>query len=47
LRGSPADGAALVLQNARGVFRLAGNERPWDEIAPNKIQVAFQAVEAL
>lgn len=47
LRSSPADGAAIVVSAAKGVFRLASNEMPWDENLPDIYDIVIAAVEAL
>ncbi len=46
LRETPADGAAIKLINPVGVFRLAGNSRPYHRTVDGLVQVSLQATEA-
>lgn len=47
LRSSPADNAAVVVSNAKGVFRLASNEAVWNINNAGFYSIGFAAVEAL
>jgi hypothetical protein len=47
LRSSPADGAAVVVSNAKGVFRLSNNEAVWTINNAGFYSISFAAVEAL
>lgn len=47
LRSSPTDGAAVVVSNAKGVFRLNSNEIIWDTNNAGFYSISFSAVEAL
>lgn len=47
LRESPADGDALILRNARGLFRLASNQRKWSIAESRTYGVTFEIREAL
>lgn len=47
LRESPADSAALTTSDCKGVFRLAGNARPWSVRPPSIYDIALQAREAI
>jgi len=47
LRSSPADGATVVVSNAKGVFRLSNNEAVWTINNAGFYSISFAAVEAL
>ena len=47
LRSSPADNAAIIVNNARGVFRLASNEAAWTINNAGFYSISFAAVEAI
>lgn len=48
LRESPADNAVVTTSNARGLFRLAGNQSGWSlQGAGLRYSIAFGAVEAI
>ncbi len=47
LRSSPSDGAAVVVANAKGVFRLASNEANWNINNLAFYGITFGAVESL
>lgn len=47
LRTSPADGSSITTSNAKGLFQLASNERPWREIPPDFYEISFTAEEAI
>lgn len=47
LRSAYADNAAVVYTNAKGLFRLASNEMPWDEAAAALYGIDLTAIEAL
>ena len=47
LRSSPADGATVVVSNAKGVFRLTSNEAVWTINTAGFYAINFAAVEAL
>ena len=47
LRSSPADGAAVVVSNAKGVFRLSNNEAVWTINNAGFYSISFAAAEAL
>jgi len=47
LRSSPADGATVVVSNAKGVFRLTENETVWTINNAGFYAINFAAVEAL
>jgi len=47
LRSSPLDGAAVVVANAKGVFRLASNEANWNINNLAFYGITFGAVESL
>lgn len=47
LRSSPIDDSTVVVQNAKGVFRLASNEASWSIDNAGIYSIAFGAVEAL
>lgn len=44
---SVASGAAAVLSNTVGVFRLSGNTHSWNETRDNLINMSFDAMEFL
>jgi hypothetical protein len=47
LRSSPADSAAVTIENPRGLFRLVENDVSWG-VEPGRIyRIGFRAVEAL
>jgi hypothetical protein len=45
LRETPADGTAIHLVNAQGVFRLATNKRQWHASPRQLTQISFAAIE--
>ncbi|MDV2503077.1 MAG: hypothetical protein RX318_03910 [bacterium] len=47
LRTSPADDDPITVSNAKGTFRLAQNEMPWEVDEALIYSVAFEAVEAI
>lgn len=47
LRTSPTDNSAVVVSNARGVFRLANNEATWTVNNAGLYSISFAAMEAL
>jgi len=47
LRESPADNAAVTITSAKGLWRLASNERGWDVVTGMTFGFSFVAVEAL
>lgn len=47
LRTSPTDNSAVVVSNARGVFRLATNEATWTVNNAGLYSISFAAMEAL
>jgi len=47
LRSSPADGATVVVENAKGVFRLNDNATNWDINTSSFYGITFGAVESL
>lgn len=48
LRGSPADNAALIITNTKGVFRMDSNVVPWTADSKDKIyRYSFTATEDL
>lgn len=47
IRESPNDNDAVVITNARGVFRLTSNIRSWNIAPPFRYGVQFEAMEAL
>lgn len=47
LRSSPADGAAVAVSGAKGVFRLSNNEAVWTINNAGFYSISFAAVEAL
>jgi len=47
LRSSPTNDAAVVVTNAKGVFRLNSNEANWDINNAGFYSISFAAVEAL
>jgi hypothetical protein len=47
LRSSPADGAAVTVSGAKGVFRLSNNEAVWTINNAGFYSISFAAVEAL
>lgn len=47
LRESPADNAAIITTNCKGLFRLASNEMPWDVNPKPIFELSFSAVEAI
>jgi hypothetical protein len=47
IREQPTDGAAIILRNTTGLFRLAKNSRSWSTTARGKTStISVQAVEA-
>lgn len=47
LRNSPTDGSPIVVNNAKGVFRLTANTIPWS-VEPGKVyRISFQAQEVI
>ena len=47
LRSSPADGATVVVSNAKGLFRLESNDATWSINNAGFYSISFSAVEAL
>lgn len=47
LRTSPTDNSAVVVSNARGVFRLSANEATWSVNNAGLYSISFAATEAL
>jgi hypothetical protein len=47
LRSSPADGAIVVVSNAKGLFRLESNDATWSINNAGFYSISFSAVEAL
>lgn len=47
LRSSPADGATVVVNNAKGLFRLESNDATWSINNAGFYSISFSAVEAL
>ena len=47
LRSSPADGATVVVSNAKGLFRLESNNATWSINNAGFYSISFSAVEAL
>ena len=47
LRSSPADGATVVVSNAKGIFRLTSNDATWAINNAGFYSISFAAVEAL
>lgn len=47
LRASPADNAAVIVQNPVGLFALADNERQWSIDEAKMYGISFSAVEVL
>ena len=47
LRSSPADDAAVVVSNAKGLFRMATNDATWTINNAGFYSISFAAVEAL
>jgi hypothetical protein len=47
LRSTFQDGQAVITTNAQGVFRLAGNEQPWDIDEAMTFGVQFNCMEAI
>jgi len=47
LRATPADGETVITDAAVSLFRLAGNENPFDYVSPQMANVRFTAIEAL
>lgn len=47
LRSSPADGAAIVVSSAKGLWRLADNRREWSVVGGGIYGIRFSCVEAL
>lgn len=47
LRSSPADGATVVVSNAKGQFRLSDNETNWKINNAGFYSITFSAMEAL
>lgn len=46
LRASPADNAAITVNNPKGTFRLDGNSVFWESDHLNNVRLRFTAVEA-
>lgn len=47
IRNAPADGSAVVVQNAVGLFRLASNETSWSVNEASIYGISFSAMEAV
>jgi len=47
LRESPADGAAIIYTDARGLFRLQKAESPFTYVSPKLASIQFSVIEAL
>ena len=47
IRTAPADGATVVVSNAKGVFRLSSNETNWSINEVVNFGITFAAVEAI
>jgi len=47
IREQPADGAAITLAGARGLFRLSSNARQWSNDVAQLYGISFRATEAL
>jgi hypothetical protein len=47
IRTAPADGAAVIVSNAKGVFRLSSNETNWSINEVVNFGITFAAVEAI
>lgn len=47
LRASPADGAAIIVNNARGVFKFTQNSFSWSASPGPVYRLSFDAVEAV
>ena len=47
IRTAPSDGATVVVSNAKGVFRLAGNRTDWSISNAAFYGVTFAAIEAI
>ena len=45
LRDQPADGTAITLENAQGLFRLAANRRGWKSSVDRLTSISFKATE--
>jgi hypothetical protein len=47
LRESPSDGDSIVLHSAKGLFRLASNQRKWSITGARSYGITFEITEAL
>ncbi len=47
IRSAPADGAAIVVANTVGLFRLPGSQFQWDTDQVSNFGVSFSVIEAL
>jgi hypothetical protein len=47
IREQPADGTAITLHNATGLFRLSANARQWSRDVDHLYSISFKATEAL
>lgn len=47
LRSSPANGAAIIVNNPRGIWRMASNDLGWSADAASIFGFSFSCVEAL
>lgn len=47
LRVSPADGSSIIVNNARGLFRLDSNNFSWSVFPGPQYQLSFEATEVL
>lgn len=47
LRASPSNGATVITNDCKGVFRLTDNSRSWNINNANSYGIAFDAIEAL
>jgi len=47
LRTSPTDNSAVVVSNARGVFRLSANDATWSVNNAGLYSISFAAMESL
>lgn len=47
LRESPNDNEVITVNNAQGLFRLTGNEMPWELEAPGRFKLSFGCLEVL
>lgn len=47
IRTAPSDGSSVIVDNARGIFRLSSNETMWDIDQASIYGITFGAIEAL